>query len=79
MRLRVLTEPLGLVWSIQGDKLSFSSDEEMPAERLQALRRDNARRMLREAVRTYPRHPLTPAAFLELGDLEAAAGNPQER
>lgn len=76
--LRVLSEPLGLVGSIQGDKLSFTSDEEMPAEQLQALRRDNARRMLREAVRLYPRHPLTPAAFLELGDLEAAAGNPQE-
>jgi tetratricopeptide (TPR) repeat protein len=76
--LRVLTEPLGLVWSIQGDKLSFSSDEEMPAEQLQALRWDNARRTLREAVRAHPRHPLTPAAFLELGDLEATAGNLEE-
>lgn len=76
--LRVLTEPLGLVWSIHGDKLSFCSDEETAAERLRALRWDNARRTLHEALRRYPRHPLTPAAFLELGDLEAVTGHLDE-
>lgn len=73
--LRVLTEPLGLVWSIQGTQLRFSSDDEVPAEQLHTLRWEHARRTLREAVRASPRHPLTPAAFVELGGLEAAAGH----
>jgi tetratricopeptide (TPR) repeat protein len=76
--LRVLAEPLGLVWSIQGGKLAFSSDEEASAEALKRLRLDTARRALREAVLTYQRHPLTPAAYLELGDLEAMAGRIDE-
>ncbi len=76
--LRVLTEPLGLVWSIQGGKLSFASEEETSAERLQALRGHNARRTLRDVVRTYPHHPLTPVAFLELGDLESLMGHADE-
>ncbi len=76
--LRVLAEPLGLVWSNQGGKLTFSSEEEASPEQLKALRLDNARRALREAVLTYQRHPLTPAAYLELGDLEALAGRLDE-
>jgi tetratricopeptide (TPR) repeat protein len=76
--LRLLIEPLGLVWKLEGDKLTFSSEEEAPAERLHALRVDEARRGLREAVRAHPRHPLTPAAYLELGSLEAAAGRPED-
>jgi tetratricopeptide (TPR) repeat protein len=76
--LRVLAEPLGLVWTIRGTKLAFSSEEEAPAEELRALRLDNARRALREAVLIAPRHPLTPAAYLELGDLDVLAGRLDE-
>jgi tetratricopeptide (TPR) repeat protein len=76
--LRVLAEPMGLVWEISGDKLSFKSDEEVSAEQLRALRWSNARQALREAVLTHHRHPLTPAAYLELGDLEAVAGHVDE-
>ncbi len=68
--LRALIEPLGLVWNIQGDKLILTSEEETSPEQLLALRRRNARQGLSEAVKSNPRHPLTPVAFLELGDLE---------
>ncbi|HWG43732.1 MAG TPA: tetratricopeptide repeat protein [Gemmataceae bacterium] len=76
--LRVLAEPLGLVWTIQSGKLAFSSEEEASPAALKLLRLDNARRALREAVLLYQRHPLTPAAYLELGDLEALAGRIDE-
>ncbi len=76
--LRVLAESLGLVWHIRGDRLTFASEEETSAEELKTLRASNARRALREAVLTYSRHPLTPAAYLELGDLEALDGRLDE-
>jgi tetratricopeptide (TPR) repeat protein len=76
--LRVLAEPLGLAWTIRGAKLSFFGEEEAAPAELQALRLDNARRALREAVLIAPRHPLTPAAYLELGDLDALAGQLDE-
>lgn len=76
--LRVLAEPMGLLWKIQGGKLALSSEEEATPEAIKDLRLVDAQRALREAVTTYQRHPLTPAAFLVLGDLEALVGRLDE-
>ena len=72
--LRLLVEPLGLVWTLEDGKLRLSSEEEAAPAELKSRRLADARRALRDALRAYPRHPLTPAAYLELGNLEALAG-----
>jgi tetratricopeptide (TPR) repeat protein len=76
--LRLLVEPLGLVWTLSDGKLSLTSEEETAPAALRSRRLADARRSLREALRTYPRHPLTPAAYLELGNLEALTGHIDE-
>jgi tetratricopeptide (TPR) repeat protein len=76
--LRLLVEPLGLVWTLSDGKLSLTSEDETAPADLKSRRLANARRSLREALRAYPRHPLTPAAYLELGNLEALTGHLDE-
>lgn len=76
--LRLLVEPLGLMWILESDKLKIRSEEETEPEELKARRLTNARRGLREAVRNFSRHSLTPAAYLILGNLEALANNLDE-
>jgi tetratricopeptide (TPR) repeat protein len=76
--LRLLVEPLGLIWILADGKLTLRSEEEIAPAELEARRLADARRSLREALRAYPRHPLTPAAYLELGNLEALTGRLDE-
>jgi tetratricopeptide (TPR) repeat protein len=76
--LRALAEPLGLVWTLQGNRLKFSSEEEVPRDVLDAYHAANARRALREVALRFPRHPLAAAAYLELGNLEFGAGHFRE-
>ncbi len=76
--LRILIEPLGLIWIIKDGQLSLRSEEEVSADELRSRRLADARRSLREALRAYPRHALTPAAYLVLGNLEALAGHLDE-
>ena len=76
--LRLLVEPLGLVWTIAEGKLSLRSEDEIGAAERKSRCLANARRSLGEALRAYPRHPLTPAAYLELGNLEALTGHLDE-
>ncbi len=76
--LRLLVEPLGLQWSLEDGKLRLASEEEAAAADRKFRRLAEARRALREALRIYPRHPLTAAAYLELGNLEALTGHLDE-
>lgn len=76
--LRLLVEPLGLVWTLEDGKLRLASEEETAPKELKSRRLANARRTLRDALRAYPRHPLTPAAYLELGNLEVVTGHLDE-
>lgn len=76
--LSLLVEPLGLVWTLEGGKLQLLSEEEVPQGELKSRRLADARRALRELLRAHPRHPLTPAAYLELGNLEALTGHLDE-
>lgn len=73
--LRLLVEPLGLVWSLEKDRLRLSSEQEAAPAELRSRRLSDARRALHDALRAYPRHPLTPAAYLEMGNLEALTGH----
>lgn len=76
--LRLLVEPLGLQWFLEGGKLRLTSEEEAAPADLKPRRLAEARRALRDALRIYPRHPLTAAAYLELGNLEALTGHLNE-
>lgn len=69
--LRLLVEPLGLAWTLEGGKLTLHREDETAARDLKTRRLANARGRLRDVLHAYPRHPLTPAAYLELGNLEA--------
>lgn len=72
--VRALTDPVGLVGRAEGGVLSFVTEQEAGAEGLLAHRRVGARRALRDALLAYPGHPMTPAAYLELGNLDVTAG-----
>lgn len=76
--LRLLVEPLGLAWTLESGKLRLASEEETTPGELRSLRLASARRALRDALRTYPRHPLTAAAYLVVGNLETLAGHLDE-
>ncbi len=71
--LIALADPLGLVCRVQGNVLQLSSEHEAPQETLISYRSALAKRALRDAVLAYPGHSLTPAAYLELGNLEVAS------
>lgn len=73
--LHLLVDPVGLVWSLESGKLRLTSEEEAAPVELRSRRLADARRALREALKVYPRHPLTAAAYLELGNLEALTGH----
>ena len=76
--LRLLVEPLGVLWSLESGKLRLASEEEAARVELKPQRLAGVRRALRDALRAYPRHPLTAAAYLELGNLEALTGHLDE-
>jgi tetratricopeptide (TPR) repeat protein len=75
--LRAVGERLGLSWQVAQGKLVLRAETET-ADASPSHLREQARRALGEAVLHYPRHPLTPVAYLELGNLEAEAGRPSE-
>jgi tetratricopeptide (TPR) repeat protein len=70
--LLALTAPLGLVAETVENELTVSSEPEMPRPARTAYVRQKARRMLRDVAVAHPGHSLTPAAYLELGNLEAS-------
>ena len=75
--LRALGTSLGLSWKTGRRRLLLrSEDEETGPDR--PTRLVNARRALGEAVLNFPGHPLTPVAYLEMGNLADAAGRPNE-
>lgn len=76
--LRALAEPLGLAWRLEGERLQISADAEAEGAARAAHRLGAARQAVQEASRAFPGHELTPAAYLELGNLEGAGGKPTE-
>jgi tetratricopeptide (TPR) repeat protein len=66
---------VGLVWKVTGTDLSFVGDEEPTVDELSSYRADLAKRVLREAIQSFPRNSVSPPGFLELGNLEFSAGN----
>jgi len=76
--LRALADSLGLVWELHDETLAFSGEQEMSEQVLAAHRLTIARHALRDAALAYPGQPLTPAAYLELGNLDAAGNHLQE-
>lgn len=71
---RLLLEPLGLTWNLDGGLVTFSGANEAGATALAEHRRAAARHGLRDVIQVYPNHSLTAVAYLEAGNLEAAAG-----
>lgn len=63
-----LTVPHEVRWSLGEGKLQYAAREETPAEQLHAGERERIVRRLRDALVTYPAHPLAPSAYLELGN-----------
>jgi tetratricopeptide (TPR) repeat protein len=76
--LRALADPLGLMWHVEDGVLNLTSVEEGLKEAHPSYRIALAKRALRDAVLAYPAHPLTPAAYLELGNLEVASSRLKE-
>jgi TolA-binding protein len=76
--LRALADPPGLLWKIEADKLELSAEQEADREALIAYRVSVARRGLRDAILKYPGNPMTPAAYLELGNIETGANRLKE-
>jgi len=76
--LRAVADPLGLVWEVQGRSLQLSLAAEMPASALAAYRARTAAHALRGAILAHPGHPLSAAAYLDLGNLEMRANRPTE-
>ncbi len=76
--LQGLTDPFGLVWEVGEGTLRVRTAEEAPPEEAAGRRRRTARRAVRDAVLLTPNHPLSEAAFLEVGNLEAAEGRLSE-
>ncbi len=72
--LRALTDPQGLVWRIEGDTIRLTAEHESERQALSEYRLTIARRALRDAILAHPGHPITPSAWLELGNLEIQAG-----
>jgi tetratricopeptide (TPR) repeat protein len=76
--LRILSDSLGLVWKLDGKTVRFSADSEVSKEFLATYRSWVTRRILQNAITTYPGHYFAPAAYLELGNLEAQQNNPAD-
>lgn len=75
--IRNLVCPLQVVWKVQDGVVYWSAFEETPPEDLTVFRLALARRALRDAVVSQPRHELAPVAYLYLGNLEVEAGQPR--
>jgi tetratricopeptide (TPR) repeat protein len=69
-----LTDQVGLLATIQEGTLRLVAEAETPSDALTAYRTVLAKRALNNAVTSNPGHRLTAAACLELGQLEARAG-----
>ena len=66
---------MGLVATIKDGTLRLGTEGEMAPEAVTAYRTAMAKRALNAAVTSNPGHRLTAAAYLELGNLDARAGN----
>ncbi len=73
-----LADPLGLVATLKDGTLRLATEAETEPDALAAYRTATARRALSAAVASNPNHRLTPAAYLELGNLDVRAGNLKE-
>jgi tetratricopeptide (TPR) repeat protein len=73
-----LADPVGLVATVKDGTLRLATEAEMAPEALTAYRATTARRALTVAVTGSPGHRLTPAAYLELGNMDLRAGQPKE-
>jgi hypothetical protein len=69
-----LTDQVGLLATIQEGTLRLVAEAETPSDALTAYRTVLAKRALNNVVTSNPGHRLTAAACLELGQLEARAG-----
>jgi tetratricopeptide (TPR) repeat protein len=73
-----LVDPLGLVATVKDGTLRLATDTETTSEALTAYRAAMARRALTGAIAGHPGHRLTPAAYLELANLDGRAGKLKE-
>ncbi|HKI37921.1 MAG TPA: tetratricopeptide repeat protein [Gemmataceae bacterium] len=73
-----LADPLGLVATIKDGTLRLATEAETAPAAVTAYRTTTATRALNNAVTSDPGHRLTAAAYLELGNLEARAGELKE-
>ena len=73
--LNAITDPLGLVWKIGDGAIAFATEQDLSREQFADYRRTMAMRTSRAVILAYPGHPMTPAAYLDCGNLEFAAGH----
>ncbi len=73
-----LTEPVGLLATLREGTLRIAAEAETLSEGVAAYRSLTARRALNNALASHPGHRLTAAAYLELGNLLAHAGEVKE-
>src|SRR5262249_5689779 len=71
-------DELDLLCRQEGDVIHFATRDEIDTLKRAVLWRDMAQRALHTAISAEPGHTLAPAAYLELGNLEAAAGRHKE-
>ena len=76
--LSAVSDLVGLVWKVTGTDLSFVDDEEPSVDELSSYRAALAKRVLREAVQSFPGSSMSLPGFLDLGNLEFTAGNLSE-
>ncbi len=72
--LHSLTLPLGLAWRVEDRLVRLQREDELTADALTAYRTETTRQALQSSLLASPDQPLSAAAMLELGNLEAAAG-----
>ena len=73
--LNAIADPPGLVWKIGDGVIAFSAEQDLSKKELAEYRTMMAKRSLRAAILAYPGHALTPAAYLNCGNLEFASGS----
>ena len=76
--LRPICESFELSWKADKGTLRFCTREESQEGEPASRKIISAQRALGEAIFHSPRHPLTPVAFLEMGNLEAKRGRLDE-
>ena len=78
MCLDVLTTPLKIVWTRQGQEIRLSAIDEVAAETIKQTRHDAARRALQHAVRQHPDSLLAPEALIALGNIALREGRTED-